>query len=85
MCISFTMHFDITKSLMVAANRFTTWYTEEAIIIIGHCQLLLQGILRPKRACTLRDFLLLGHIFGQSFQLVLSGPFQSQNLNLLLI
>ena len=37
MCISFTMHFDITKSLMVAANRFTTWYTEEAISVIVNC------------------------------------------------
>ena len=37
MCISFTMHFNITKSLMVAANRFTTWYTVEAISVIVNC------------------------------------------------
>ena len=42
MCISFTMHFDITKSLMVAANRFTTWYTEEAISVIVNCYSLAQ-------------------------------------------
>ena len=36
-CISFTMYFDIAKSLMLAANRFTTWYTEEAIMIIKNC------------------------------------------------